>query len=183
MGLELEAASACFDRTLLEAFPRTIDAWQNANPARTTDDLAAAFAGSRHFEAYRARASSRRGISLEEAFFRFCGDERIGDPATRKGECGRAVIWALAAGAAPSFDPPDFVLRAPRGHFVIVEEDQGLTLVAAIDCRLVTGRVTPFLAELLSSGDSPSFVAMRFDISPAELAASCNVLRRMGLIA
>src|SRR5437868_14212273 len=130
MGLELEAASACFDRTLLEAFPRTIDAWQNANPARTTDDLAAAFAGSRHFEAYRARASSRRGISLEEAFFRFCGDERIGDPATRKGECGRAVIWALAAGAAPSFDPPDFVLRAPRGHFVIVEEDQGLTLVA-----------------------------------------------------
>ena len=181
-GSGVESAGALFQRTLLDAFPRTIEAWQHANRERTQDDLAASFAQSRHFEAYRAGASSRRGVSLEEAFFRFCEEEAISDPAMRKAECGRALIWALVATPDASFNLPDFVLCAPRGHFVIVELDGGTTLFAAIEGRLVTGRVTPFLAELLTAHEPPSFTALRFDISHAELAASCNVLRRMGLL-
>ena len=84
---------------------------------------------------------------------------------------------------APAFRLPDFVLAAPKGHFAIVEEDDGTTLFAAIEHRLVTGRITPFLAGLLASREPPSLVAIRFDVSTAELAASCTVLRRMGLMA
>ncbi len=73
-------------------------------------------------------------------------------------------------------------MPAPRGHFVIVEEDDGTTLFAAVDRRLVRGRLTPFLVDLLVSREPPSLVALRFDVSCAELAASSAVLRRMGLL-
>jgi hypothetical protein len=178
----IESATACIERTLLDAFPRTIEAWRRANRERTSEDLAASFAQSPYFEAYRTRASSRRGISLEEAFLRFTEENAIGDRATSKIECARALIWMLVATPDASYDLPDFVLRAPRGHFVVIEVDGGMTLFAAIEGRLVTGRVTPFLAELLTAHEPPSFTALRFDVSQAELAASCNVLRRIGLL-
>src|SRR5438128_1187860 len=63
--------------TLLEAFPRTIEAWRRANPRRTLEDLAADFAESPNFESYRALPSAHDGTSLEEAFFRFCEQEGI----------------------------------------------------------------------------------------------------------
>jgi hypothetical protein len=169
--------------TLLEAFPRTIEAWRRANPRRTLEDLAADFAESQHFDAYRGVPTSKNGASLEEAFFRFCDENSIGDPQARKAECARAVIKTLVATPLPPFRLPEFVLPAPRGHFAIVEEDEGTTLFAAIERRLITGRITPFLATLLASREPPTLVAIRFDISSAELAASCTVLRRMGLLA
>ncbi len=169
--------------TLLEAYPRTIEAWRRANPRRTLEDLAADFAESPYFESYRAIPHAANGVSLDEAFFRFCEHEGIADRATRKAECARAVIRSLVATPVPAFRLPEFVLPAPKGHFAIVEEDDGTTLFAAIERRLVTGRITPFLAGLLSSREHPSLVALRFDVSPAELAASCTVLRRMGLLA
>jgi hypothetical protein len=169
--------------TLLEAYPRTIEAWRRANPRRTLEDLAADFAESPHFEGYRAVPAVASDTSLEEAFFRFCEEEGIADRATRKAECARAVIRSLVDTPAPSFRLPDFVLLAPKGHFAIIEEDEGTTLFAAIDHRLITGRITPFLASLLASREPPSIVAIHFDVSAAELAASCTVLRRMGLLA
>jgi hypothetical protein len=171
------------DGTLLEAYPRTIEAWRRANPRRTLEDLAADFAESPHFEGYRAIPAASNGTSLEEAFFRFCEEEGIADRATRKAECARAVIRSLVTTPAPSFRLPDFVLPAPKCHFAIVEEDDGTTLFAAIEHRLITGRITPFLAGLLASREPPSVVAIQFDVSAAELAASCTVLRRMGLLA
>src|SRR5439155_341390 len=153
------------------------------NPRRTLEDLAADFAESPHFESYRALPSGEDGTSLEEAFFHFCEEEAIADRATRKAECARAVIRGLVATPVPPFRLPDFVFSAPRGHFAIVEEDEGTTLFAAIEHRLITGRITPFLANLLAAHDPPTLVAIRYDVSSAELAASCTVLRRMGLLA
>jgi hypothetical protein len=169
--------------TLLDAYPRTIDAWRRANPKCTLEDLAADFAESPHFDAYSGAPGHAKGISLEEAFFRFCEERSIGDRRTRKAECARALIRSLAATLAPSFRLPEFILRAPQGYFAIVEEDNGTTLFAVIDGRLLSGRITPFLMELLLSSEPPSLVALRFDVSRAELAASCSVLRRMGLLA
>ncbi len=170
------------DDMLLEAYPRTIEAWRRANPRCALEDLMAAFVESPHFDASSQVPTSRNAISLEEAFFRFCEERSIGDHETRKAECARALIRRLVDTPLPLFQLPNFVCTAPRGYFAILQEDGGMTLCAAIEQRFVTGRVTAFLADLLTSRERPSLVAMRFDVSSAELAATCTVLRRMGLL-
>src|SRR5262249_31664825 len=56
--------------SLLDAFPRTIAAWQLAHPGESIGALADALAESPHFASYRALPTCAGGMSLEEIFFR-----------------------------------------------------------------------------------------------------------------
>jgi len=168
--------------SLLDVFPKTIAAWRQAHREAGLDALADALAGSSHFAAWRALPTGDGGISLEEVFFRFAEDASIGDAETRKAECATAILKALVVTRSPSFALPEFVLQAPRGHFAIIGGEGAPVLVAAIADRFITGPITPFLAALLVSGDTPERVGARFGVGATDLAQSCDELRRLGLL-
>jgi hypothetical protein len=168
--------------SIVDAFPETIAAWQREHASERLDVLADAFAASPHFERCRVLPTCEGGTSLEEAFLRFAEDRSIGDAATRRAECATALIKTLAMTPAPSFALPSFLVVAPRGHFAILGRDEPI-LVAAAEGRFIRGPITPFLAALLVSGDSPSEVAERFGVGPSDLEQSCQELRRLGLLA
>lgn len=162
--------------SLVQAFGETLRAWQREHPSRTLDDLAEDFVGSRHFDAYRTHAFAGRGRSLEETFFRFAEDASVGAPAVRLRECALAILRGLASTPAPVFLLPDFVRRCPKG-FYIVDAD-GPTLLAILGGKFVEGRITPYIAALLTSAEVPPAA---LPATEAERTAVAEELARLGL--
>jgi hypothetical protein len=167
---------------LCALYPRTIEAWRAAHPddadlARLFD----AFLESGPFEGYRELPFAGPGLSLEEAFHLFCEAEGIGDAAAREHEFLTAMMKALLASPDPSFTLPDAIRPAARGHFAIGTR-AGPVLYAALAGRLVTGPITPFLADLVLSDDPPEAIARRHGVTPEVLAASRRHLAALGLI-
>lgn len=165
--------------SLVQAFRETVRAWEAEHPGRDLDDLAIDFVGSHHFDGYRTTAFAGRGISLEEAFFRFAEEASIGTPAERFSEFVMAILRGLSKTPDPVFLLPDFVRRAPGGFFVV--DDRGPTLFALLRGKFVQGQITPYLAAVLTSASAsvPPALAPRTD---AEQAAVRDELVRLGLL-
>ena len=165
--------------TLVDAFPATIEAWRRDHAGAPLDELAFEVFESPHFERYRALPFGPCGLSLEEVFFLFAEDARLGDPDTRNEEFVHAILKALVVTPTPSFRVPARLKRAPQGFFAVLP--RGPRLVAAVSGRLITGEITPFLAALLTSSEPRGMIANRFGVGDAELSASLAELERLGL--
>ena len=164
---------------LVQAFAETVRAWQGEHPGRSLDDLAEDFVGSRHFEAYRTHGFAGQGPCLEETFYRFAEDASVGRPAVRLRECVIAIFRGLAITPDPVFRLPEFLRRAPKGFFVVVD-DGGPTLIAMLRGKFVEGAITPYIAAVLASADVPPAL---LPSTEAERVAVENELVRLGLIA
>jgi hypothetical protein len=134
------------------------------------------------FEAYREIPFAGQGRSLEEAFHRFCEAEGIGAPEEREDEFLAAMMKALLLSPDPDFALPPDVLASAGGFFAVGRRGAP-KLYAAVSGRLVTGALTPFLAELLLSEDAPAAVAVRHGVSPAIRDAALAELGALGLLA
>jgi hypothetical protein len=163
--------------SLLHVFRRTIDAWTKAHPELDFDELASAFVGSASFDAYRTVGFCGKGISLEEAFFRFAEEREIGSSSVRFREYAFAILCGLAATPDPVFVVPEIVRRAPTGWFVVLPD--GPTLMAVLGGRFIEGEITPYIAAVLTS----STVADAAMPSEPERRAVEAELARIGLIA
>jgi hypothetical protein len=162
--------------SLLNRFPRTIAAFAGAD----LDGLAGEFLGSAQFDDYREVPFAGLGRSLEECFFRFAEARGLGEAAVREQEFLSAILRALVVNPDPDFSVPAEVRRAPGGYFA-VSVRSGPTLFAALGGRFVTGALTPFLAALLVSPETPDEVARRHAVTGPVLAASLVQLVELGL--
>lgn len=163
-------------------YPCTIGAWKSAHPEDADlHELLSAFMESGPFDNYRELPSAGLGLSLEEAFFRFCEAEAIGDGATRQREFLTAMMKALVVSPCPGFLLPAMIRRVEEGFFAVGARAEP-ALYAAVRGRLTIGPITPFLSDLLTSSDSPVEVARRHDVAPAVLEASLAQLAAMGLL-
>src|SRR5262249_25645236 len=138
--------------SLLDLYPKTIDAYLLVNgAARRLDALAEAFLESDAFDAYRESPHSGPGCSLEEAFYRFAEAESIGEAAVREREflAATARLYCVSPRAACTL--PNEFRRSPGGYYAVSARGDP-TLFAAVRGRFVSGRLTPFLAELVSPG-------------------------------
>jgi len=159
--------------SLLDTFPRTIEAWRRARAGGDLDDLAAELTESDAFAAW----STTSGPPIEDVFRVFC--EGALGPETAdvaRAECAAAILRALVVNPCPSFAIPSFLRVAPRGRYSIIDRDGADVLVAALDGRFVTGELTPLLGAILRA-DDPSASAARLD------RAARHELRALGLIA
>ena len=193
--LELERAAARIERDLLNRqhrgcgalraqYAKTIDAWRRAHA--TDEDLrrlTGAFLESDAFEGYREMPSAEAsvGLSLEEAFFRFCEAKDIGDAAVREDEFLTAMAKALALSPSPAFHVPEAMRRCAQGYWAVGRRAGRPRLYAAVKGRLVVGAITPFVEELLLSRRDEREVARRHGVSEGALAESVEALRDLGL--
>ena len=167
--------------SLVDRFPRTIAAHRAAHPEDAElAGLAGELLDSDEFDAYRELPFAGVGSSIEECFFRFAEARALGDAAAREQEFLAAMLRALVVNPDPDFLVPAAVRRAPAGFFA-VSVRSGPTLFAALGGRLVTGEITPFLAELLLAPDRPEEVARRHAVTGPALAASLARLAELGL--
>jgi hypothetical protein len=128
-------------------FPQTIAAWRAHHEDPHLEQLVAAFCRSPACADWREQT---RGISVEEAWFRFFDAEDIGDAAVREDEFLGAVMRGLAVTPTARFVWPLAVRRAPGGCYALTKN---LVLHAALDGRYLRGPVTPPIAAVLN-GDS-----------------------------
>ena len=163
--------------SLVDSFPRTIAAWRPGDPS-LLDELADRFAESVYFAHVRMLPTGAGSVSLEEAFFDFAEASDIGDAVTRRAELVGALARTLVVTPDPSFRVPRIMRRAPRGYFAVLD---GLELVAALDGRLLRGKITPLLAALLEEDAPLDEFAERFDVGTDVVHASASELRRLGL--
>jgi hypothetical protein len=167
---------------LCSLYPRTLAAWQAAHPDDTDlVELLSRFMESDAFDAYREIPYAGQGWSLEEAFYRFCEAEGVGEPEAREDEFLGAIMKALLSSLRPDFAIPAEV-QASAGGFFAVAWRGGTKLYAAVSGRLLTGAITPFLAELLLSPDPPDEIALRHGVAPAIMDASLAQLGALGLL-
>ena len=166
--------------SLLDAFPRTIEAWHAAHPGADLDDLAAAFAESLPFAEWQPAGGGRAlGPPIEDVFCRFC--EQVLGPAcvaTARAECAFAVLRSLVVNPSPAFAIPSQIRPTPKGFYSVIDREGVPFLVAALDGRLVTGALTPILGAILR-GEDPQ---LEGTTSRAVEAARCE-LRALGLVA
>jgi hypothetical protein len=166
---------------IVAMYPRTIDAWKSSHPEDAElEELLSGFMESAPFEDYRELPFAGLGLSLEEAFFRFCEAEDIGDGGTREREFLTAMMKALVVSPCPDFTLPATIRRAQAGFFAVSVRAEPV-LYAAARGRLTIGPITPFLSDLLTSSDPPAELARRHDVSPPVLQASLVQLAAMGL--
>lgn len=101
---------------------------------------------------WRDSGDDRRGICLEEAFFRFAEAVGLADRMTRNHEFISAIVRALVVCPEPAFAVPDEVRRCPAGWFAIADTGTGSVPVlhAALGPRYVSGPITPLLASVLA---------------------------------
>ncbi len=154
--------------SLREAFPRSIGAY-----CTQFDEGAVAmdFAESEAFAAFRGGLGAEApGPPLEATFGDFLEGALAPEwQSLAREERALAVLRALLVTPAPAFAVPDWVRATPAGHCAIVRREGAPLLVAALHGRLVTGPVTPLIAEILEGG--------------AEAAAVVRAeLRAMGLL-
>jgi len=174
---------------LEKLYPRTLDAWREANPEDTKlHELLYAFLESAHYREYREVPHAGLGACLEEAFYRFVEARDIGDAAVREEEFLVAISKALALCPRPGFRIPERVRRVPRGYAAVTTRSGPILCAALADAtgassQVVRGEITPFLAALLEAPDDAAGVARTHGVSEDVLAASVARLRAMGLIA
>lgn len=167
--------------TLLTLFPRTLAAWQLTHPGdEALRGLFSRFMESAAYQAHREVPHVGIGACLEEAFFRFCEAERIGDPVVREEEFIAAIVLALAVTPRPTFRVPPEVVRLARGWAAVARLGEPM-LHAVVDGRLISGRVTAFLAALVLGEGDPQWVAARHRVSAAGLAEALHQLAVLGL--
>ena len=164
---------------LRDWYPKTLGAWL----ARHPDDgalevLAARFCASPEADQWREHASTRRGVSLEEALFRFFEANEVGDPDVREDEFLGAVVRALAVTFAADFIWPAGVRRTAAGCVAVT---RSLTLHAAVGGQYVRGEVTPLLVAILS-GATVEAMSARFRIPSAEVALVLAQVKGRGLL-
>ncbi len=168
---------------LEQLFPRTIAAWreQNENDARL-DELTDRFLASTSYGLYREVPYHRTGACIEEAFYRFCEIDGVGDAIVRESEFLSAIVRALAVDPIPAFNVPSEVRAVANGWFALTTRGPTPMLHAAVRGRVITGELTPFLAELLAHGAGDAApVARRHNVSADVLRAAEAQLRTMGL--
>ncbi len=166
--------------SLLDAFPRTVEAWYAAHPGSELDDLAAAFAESSPFEEWRpAGGGAEAAPPLEEVFTRFC-EQTIGSDgvATARSECAFAVLRSLVVNPHPAFAIPSEIRRAPKGFYTVLDREGAPFLVAALERGFVAGAITPVLCALLRGEDPRPANAKSGAIEAARAE-----LRALGLLA
>lgn len=133
--------------SLLDRFPATIAGWLRAHPGDADlDQLAGAFLGSPAYAGHRTSSRGGAGLCLEEAFFRFCDAEVIGDPVVREREYLSAAIRALACSPRPDFTLPAGITEI-AGGFVAIAARGAPHLHAVCAGRVVEGPVSTTLAE------------------------------------
>lgn len=170
--------------SILDSFPRTIEAWRAARGDADLDDLAAELAESDAFREWSpANAGEAPGPPIEDVFRVFC-EQSAGHAvgALARAECAAAVVRALVVTPRPSFAIPSYLRVAPRGIYSIIHRDGSDFLVAALDGRLVTGALTPVLGEILRA-DDPTATAARLEADGTGGRPAADELRALGLIA
>jgi hypothetical protein len=165
--------------SLVDLYPRTIEAYCSEHGGHDAlIDLACAFMDSPSFERYREIPHAGLGSSLEEAFFRYSEAEGIGDPVGREEEflAAMAKLFVVSPRAAVSL--PREIRRAASGYYGVGTRGTP-ALYGALRGRYVTGRLTPFLADLLAPEADFAETAKRHGVSDAVLGES---LRRFAVL-
>lgn len=134
---------------LIDAFPTAFDAWR----ARHPDDpdgrgLIARFAASAPFLAWSHVPDAVPGVCIEHAFCDFLIRDRLIDAAVAERALLVSVARALLIDPAPNFHLPAAFFGAP-GRWLAVQPGPEPFLVAAVGSSLLTGAITPLLADLL----------------------------------
>lgn len=145
-------------------------------------EIMSRFLESEFHESYREVDHAGVGLCLEEAFYRFCEAEEIGDPEIREREFLVAMGKALLLSPQPSFQLPDEIRRVPGGYMGLARRGKTPQLCAALNGKFVSGSLTPFLSDLLSPGARFEEVAERHRVPTDALAASVDRLEKMGLL-
>ncbi len=110
------------------------------------------FVGSVPFANYREIPTAEgKGLCIEEAFFLFLEEAKLGDSETRRNEFWTALFRALALQPDPNFRIPLAVQRTWRGYRYVAATAEGPRLYAAVDGRFLTGVLTPLLANVLAT--------------------------------
>ena len=156
---------------LREWFPRTLAAFDGQHLRALISRFCASSAGG-------AWREHRRGLSLEEALFRFFEAEGIGVADVREDEMLGAVVRALAVSPRVGFELPPQVTKTALGFVAVT---RALVLHAAVGGQYLRGPVTPMIARLLR-GDSIASVAQEFASVPREVGIVHEQLRARGLV-
>ena len=144
-------------------------------------DVISCFMESSHYESYRETIHAGIGLCLEEAFYRFCEDNEIGVPSVREREYLTAMARALLFSPRPGFQLPREFHWVPGGFVAVAHRGESAILCAALQGRLISGPLTPLLADLLSAGVDAQEVGARHGASSETLAAAQDRLQEMGL--
>ena len=182
--------------TLVETFPRTIEAWRASHAEDDAlDELMARFLDSEAYAAHGDLPFGGTGSCLEEAFFGFCEASAIGSPQEREAELLAAVGKALAVTRDPAFVVPGAFRPCARGYFAISSRSEPVLHAAlfpvagtaAADAgapvgAYVTGPLTPFIADLLITNGSPRAAAARHGATDEATQQTLVELRRLGLL-
>jgi uncharacterized protein (UPF0276 family) len=182
--------------TLVEAFPRTLEAWRALHAEDDAlDELMARFLDSEAYAAHGDLPFGRTGSCLEEAFFTFCEASAIGSPQEREAELLAAVGKALAVTRDPAFVVPAAFRPCARGHFAVSSRSEPVLHAALFPAAgvapaeagapagaYVTGPLTPFIADLLIATDSPQAAAARHGATDEATRQTLVELRRLGLL-
>jgi uncharacterized protein (UPF0276 family) len=123
--------------SLREMFPET---WKAAaEPGE--DALLARFVSSEPYARLREIEAAGPGLCLEEAFYRFCAQQGLGDPQVRLHEYLLAAARALAVDPEPVFSLPGGFRAVDGGYLALLPGDPP-TVYAARGGQLVVGRLT-----------------------------------------
>jgi hypothetical protein len=162
-------------------FPETLSAWLEAEDDPDMKHFADRFMESAAFDAYREVPHSGVGLSLEEATFRFFESEQVGDPRTREREFLAGLCKALALNTEPAFSVGAPLRQVPSGWYA-VSRHEPVSLFAALRGSYVQGELTPFLADLLTSGRSAEQVGEQYGVPSAVVDAATAKLEALGLV-
>jgi len=163
-------------------YPETLAAWQARHDDGDLSVFLDRFMASEAFDRYHEVPHAGFGYSLEEAVYRFFESEDIGDPAAREREFLAGICKALALNPRPAFTVDEPVRRGGRGWFA-VSQHEPRSLFAAVDGRYVQGQLTPFLVDLLTSGDSPTAIGSQHGVTAEVVHAALAKFRALGLLA
>jgi hypothetical protein len=156
--------------------------YQETLGERDLKEIVSRFLESEFYDSYREIDHGGVGLCLEEAFYRFCEAEEIGDPTIREREFLVAMAKALLFSGRPSFRIPKEIRPVPGGYVGLTRRGKTPRLCASLNGKFVTGALTPFLGDLLCPGVSLEEVAERHRVPASALAASVVKLQQMGLL-
>lgn len=167
--------------SLLDLYPRTIGAFveQHGNIDAVLE-LSFAFMESPAFGRYREMPHAGRGLSLEEAFYRYAEAEGVGDRGVREAEFLAAMAKLLCASPRADVVLPPELRRTGGGHYAVSVHGSP-TLYGALRGRFVTGPLTPFLADLLAPGANPTRTARHHGVTAGVLTESLRALEVLGI--
>lgn len=163
-------------------YPRTLAAWQAKYDDESLDRFVDRFMESEAFDRYREIPHSGVGLSLEEAVYRFFEAQDVGEEQVREREFLAGLCKALALNPRPGFSVGEPLRRAPAGWFAVTEHGPP-ALFAAVSGRFVQGGLTPFLAELLTSEQSPQDIGELHGVPTKVVVAAVERFTQLGLLA